>query len=127
MSRYQRTKIWHVGNKWNAQKDNNEGIVTSGKTPEEAIEKLHEEYPVLSMCEIIYDNKRSIKKAEKVDVCPVCNKTVSYYRTKKENGRNGVVVFHDGDAIPEGATKADGVTTEYKKWLLEKFHQDILQ
>lgn len=122
MTRYQRTKIWHVGKKWNAQKDNNEGIVTSGKTPEEAIEKLHAEYPVLAMCEVIYDTKKSIKSVDKVDVCPVCNKNVSYYRTKKENGRTGVIVIHDGDPIPADATKADDVTTEYKKWLLEKAH-----
>lgn len=127
MARYQRTKIWHIGNKWNAQKDNNEGIVTSGKTPEEAIEKLHEEYPVLAMCEIIYDSKKCIKNVDKINVCPVCGKHVSYYKIKKDNNHKGVAVFHDDDIVPEDAIKTEKITTEYKKWLLAKFHHDIPQ
>lgn len=116
--------IWQNGKNWKAQKDNSDGIVTTGKTPKDAIEKLHAEYPVLAMCEIVYNLKKSVEPSNKVDACAVCGKSVSYHKIKKANGRTGVVVIHDGDQVPEGAVPADGVTTEYKKWLLEKVHED---
>ena len=122
MTRYQRTRIWHVGKKWFAQKDSNDNLITTGKMPEEAIEQLHIAFPVLAMCEIDYDTKKSIKPVTQVDVCPVCGKKVAYYRTKKDTGRNGVIVVHDGDPIPDGDVLADDITIEYKKWLLEKAH-----
>ena len=117
-------QLYHVGKLWTAEEGNN---MTTGNTPEDAIQKMFELMPGSKDTTIIYDMVKSSPVAKKVVdlfVCPICQLGVRYVRGKKPNGRMGVMVLHDGETLPEGAKVVEPgeITTEYMKWLLEKCH-----
>jgi ribosomal protein S27AE len=116
------TILSRTWNKWIAQKEDSTGMVAEGKTPEEAVRKLHAEYPELSSSLVIYAMKKK-SVAKEINKCPVCGKGVVYINAKKPNGRVGMMVLHEDDAIPSDATEPN-VGKDYKIELLKKLHKE---
>lgn len=100
-----------------------------GNNPEDAVGKLTLARPELVGSDIKYNLFKPkanccIGKKTMLDLgkCPSCGKNVVFARAKKENGRMGVMVFHE-DELPEGAEVNPTATDEYKRWLLKDFHK----
>lgn len=59
-----------------------------------------------------------------LSIC-TCGKKIDYVKTRKPNGRMGVIVLHvDDEPYPEDCTIPE-VSNEYKKWLRDLCHQTI--
>lgn len=116
-----RTMLKRQWFQWTARKEDNSGVVMSGKTPEEAIRKLREKYPEISNSEVIYEvMTKKISKGTKI--CSVCGKEVLFVKATKPNGRKGIMIIHEGEKMPSDAEEPN-VTNDYKKELMKIHHK----
>ena len=96
--------IWRNGKgmkKWTACVNGVTDNVT-GKTPEDAISKLNEEYPDTVDLPVTYVMNTAAEHdhgGDKTQICKVCGKPVEFYRVVRET----LVAVHVGDPKPKGA------------------------
>lgn len=123
MARIQLRRKWY---EWNANREDMPEDIASGKTPEEAIEKIRSKYPECMDSEVIY-NVLTRRHAQDVNECPVCHKPVRYIKAKKANNHKGIMVIHMEDALPDGAIVLDSesISKDYMRMLLKEFHKGL--
>lgn len=63
-----------------------------------------------------------MKSYGNLNIC-TCGKEISYIKTRKPNGRMGVIIIHADEIVPADAT-IPNVSDEYKNWLKERMHTE---
>lgn len=66
-----------------------------------------------------------MKSYGNLNIC-TCGKEITYIKTRKPNGRMGVMILHADETIPSDAT-IPNVSDEYKNWLREQLHSEIVK